>query len=46
MSDRENKTQQNETSGHRLGKLTILQIMGILAVVGLLATWVLRHYFG
>jgi prepilin-type N-terminal cleavage/methylation domain-containing protein len=32
-------------SGYRIGKLTILEIMAVLAVIGVLATWVLRHFF-
>lgn len=32
-------------NGYRIGKLTILEIMAVLAVIGLLATWVLRHFF-
>lgn len=30
---------------HRVGNFTILQVMVFLAVVGLLATWVLHHFF-
>jgi hypothetical protein len=39
------KEGQKPSSGHRLGNLTILQLMGLLALAGLLLTWVLRHYF-
>jgi len=41
-NDNENK---NQIKGYRIGKLTILEIMSVLAVIGLLATWVLHHFF-
>ena len=39
------KNKEIPSSGYRIGKLTILEIMVVLAVIGLLATWVLRHFF-
>jgi multisubunit Na+/H+ antiporter MnhF subunit len=32
-------------SGYRIGKLTILQIMAVLAIIGLVSTWALHHFF-
>ncbi len=31
----------NDLKAYRRGRLTILQLMGVLAVVGMLATWIL-----
>lgn len=42
MKDNQSKTVRI----YRVGKLTILQIMGILASAGLLATWMLHQFFG
>ncbi len=33
-------------TGYRFGKITILEFMGVLAVIGVLATWVLHRFFG
>lgn len=30
---------------YRVGGLTLLQLMAILAVLGIVATWVLRQFF-
>lgn len=40
--------QENEiqSGGYRIGKITILEIMAVLAVIGLLSTWVLHRFFG
>jgi hypothetical protein len=39
------ENQDQSVNVYRLGKITLLQIMGSLAVLGLLATWVLSRYF-
>jgi len=39
------KNNEIPSGGYRVGKLTILEIMTVLAVIGLLATWVLHHFF-
>lgn len=36
---------KKEMAGYRIGKLSILEIMIVLAVMGLLATWVLKSFF-
>jgi hypothetical protein len=33
---------KNDVKAYRRGRLSILQLMGVLAVVGILATWVLQ----
>jgi len=37
---------QEQVKVYRLGKMTILEIMVVLAVIGLVATWVLHRFFG
>jgi|GEM_PF-3465935 hypothetical protein len=45
MSEMKDKNEKPASGGYRIGKLTILQIMAVLAVIGLLATWVLGRFF-
>ncbi len=44
MND-ENKKHNADLTGYRIGKLTVLQLMGILAVVGLVVTICLHYFF-
>ena len=39
------KDNEISVNAYRIGRLTILEIMAVLAVLGLLATWVLHHFF-
>ena len=39
------KTDENDLRAYRNGPLTVLQLMGVLAVLGLLAAWVLQRFF-
>lgn len=36
---------KDEVKVYRIGRITILQLMAILAIVGLVATWVLHSFF-
>lgn len=36
---------EKQMSGYRIGRLSILEIMIVLAVIGLLANWVLKSFF-
>ncbi|VVC75064.1 hypothetical protein AQUSIP_03400 [Aquicella siphonis] len=36
---------KDEINVYRLGRLTVLELMAVLAVLGILATWVLRRFF-
>jgi len=35
-----------EINVYRIGRITILQLMGVLAALGLVSTWVLHYFFG
>lgn len=45
MKEEKDKNDKPASGGYRVGKLTILQIMAVLAIIGLLATWVLGRFF-
>lgn len=36
---------RNESDAYRVGKLTVLELMTVLAVLGIMVTWILRHFF-
>ena len=36
---------QDKKSIYRLGKLTLLEIMAVLTVIGVLANWLLHQFF-
>jgi len=36
---------ENKRNVYRFANMSVLQIMGVLAVLGLVATWVLRSFF-
>lgn len=36
---------QDEMNPRRFANLTILQIMGMLAALGIISTWILRSFF-
>lgn len=40
VSDQKKK----EINKYRFGRLTLLELMAILAVLGIVVTWVLRHF--
>ena len=40
------KKSEKPLTRYRTGKLTLLEMMGLLAVLGIVLTLVLRHYFG
>jgi hypothetical protein len=35
---------KNEVGEHRRGRLTILQLMAVLAMLGIFATWILHSF--
>lgn len=39
------KNKRNEVNVYRAGRLTVLELMTVLAVLGILVTWVLRRFF-
>jgi hypothetical protein len=41
-----NDDRKDDVSVYRVGRMTILQIMGLLAALGLIATWALHSFFG
>jgi prepilin-type N-terminal cleavage/methylation domain-containing protein len=37
--------QPEKKEGYRTGKLTLLELMTVLAIMGILVTWVLQRFF-
>lgn len=37
------KKNENDLREYRTGKLTVLQLMSLLAILGIVLTWVLQH---
>ncbi|RDI37510.1 hypothetical protein [Aquicella lusitana] len=35
---------KNETQGRRSGRLTVLELMAVISVLGILLTWVVHHF--
>lgn len=42
----DNTNQKEDLKDYRRGKLTILELMTVLAALGILLTWVLKHFLG
>lgn len=40
-----NEDKDNELHAYRVGRLSILELLTFLAVLGMLLTWVCKHYF-
>lgn len=39
------KQKEEDLSVYRVGRLTLLQLMGMVAVIGIVATWVVHRLF-
>jgi prepilin-type N-terminal cleavage/methylation domain-containing protein len=42
----ESNKDKKDADVYRAGKLTILELMAVLAILGILVTWVLHSFFG
>ena len=41
----QDKTKEEDLKNYRLGKLTVLQLMSVLAILGVLITILLKYWF-
>jgi Tfp pilus assembly protein PilE len=41
----ETNNEKEGANGYRIGRLTVLELMTVLAVLGILITWILRRFF-